>query len=126
MPEQQQQGGVVVHSLPIKTTFRGTTDIDANFTQHTVRDESGELHNTLRGRTLIGREVVLPPTYALVCASLAKRQQTQGAAGQSVAALVQVEATASDVHVSAATDRFCLWEHDKRPERPAALLQWLG
>ncbi|ORC85898.1 putative ribonuclease H1/H2 small subunit [Trypanosoma theileri] len=127
---QQQQQASVVHSLPIKTNFRGTTDVDENFTKYVKRSENGDLHNNFRGRTLIGREVLIPPSYVLICAGLFKQEQKSpfDAAGQSTStssALAQVEASAADVSITATTDRYYLWDHDKRPERSQALQQWI-
>ncbi|ESL10720.1 hypothetical protein TRSC58_01542 [Trypanosoma rangeli SC58] len=121
----------VVHSLPVKTTFRGTTDVAENFSRHMVRTEGGELRNRLRGRTLIGREVVLPQSYVLACVSFVPRQQQQQAteaAGRltsSAPPSAQVEASAADVRVTAIADSLCVWEHDKQPERAEALGHWL-
>ncbi|RNF19095.1 putative ribonuclease H1/H2 small subunit [Trypanosoma conorhini] len=132
--DQQAQPGCpwAVHSLPIKTTFRGTTDVVENFSRHIVRTEGGELRNRLRGRTLIGREVVLPPSYVLACTSFVPRPQQQpqateaaGRLASSPPPLAQLEAAAADVRVTATADSFCMWEHDKRPERVEALGQWL-
>ncbi|RNF09302.1 putative ribonuclease H1/H2 small subunit [Trypanosoma rangeli] len=121
-----------VHSLPVKTTFRGTTDVVENFSRHIVRTEGGELRNRLRGRTLIGREVILPPSYVLACVSFVPRrqQQQQGteAAGRlafSAPPSAQMEASAADVRVTATADSLCVWEHDKPPERAEALGHWL-
>ncbi|PBJ69748.1 putative ribonuclease H1/H2 small subunit [Trypanosoma cruzi] len=128
---RQERDACVVHSLPFKTTFRGTTDIEENFSRHIEHTENGGLRNTLRGRTLIGREVVLPPSYVLAVTSFMPRQQYPlgtGAAGcvtSSAPSLAQVEAVASDVRITATEDRFCVWEHDKQPERVDALAHWL-
>nr|CCC89426.1 conserved hypothetical protein [Trypanosoma congolense IL3000] len=127
---------ITVHSLPVKTNFRGTTDVDVNFTRQTVIDSKGELHNTLRGRKLIGHEVKLPSSHVLVCASFHNKspvamttaKKSFGVAafpGNAPPAVAQVEAKAHDVHIKAVVDRFAVWEHDKVPERSQILLQWL-
>ncbi|KAH9598339.1 Ribonuclease H2 [Trypanosoma melophagium] len=128
--QQQQQHASVVHSLPIKTNFRGTTDVDTNFTKYMTHGENGELRNTFRGRTLIGREVLLPPSHIFTCAEFSENQQKTvfDAAGQSAStalALAQIEASAEDVYITATTDRYYLWDHDKQPERSNAIRQWI-
>ncbi|KAG8347208.1 hypothetical protein TRVL_01959 [Trypanosoma vivax] len=124
-----EQHAQVIHSLPIKTTFRGTTDVGENFTSHTVRGDNGELRNALRGRMLIGQEVKLPASHAIVCVSFTNNNTTptgyRASGTSSAAPPTLLEVSASDVCVQVVTDRFCLWEHDKKPERPDALLHWL-
>ncbi|CBH09160.1 ribonuclease H1/H2 small subunit, putative [Trypanosoma brucei gambiense DAL972] len=134
--EGQCNAPVVIHSLPVKTNFRGTTDVTVNFTQHTVRGEGGELRNALRGRTLIGREVILPSSYVIACASFTNKPPIAEAGGRKSGGAAacfdttqpssaQVEAAAGDMRITAVAERFCIWEHDKKPERSEMVTQWL-
>jgi hypothetical protein len=74
---------VAVHRLPVKTTFRGTTDMH-HFTDGIRQPEApaGPLKARLRGRRLVGRPVTVPPSTlgAILVTSLDAARSSQEAA----------------------------------------------
>jgi len=113
----------VVHSVPIKTDFEGSTDIAENFTSTiTVDAESGLQRTTLRGRSLLGRTIELPPSHVISLVTTTVDPATRCVSQQGEEELVlphqfQLETTAA---------QYTQWEHDRIPTGCDTLQQWIA
>ncbi|KAG5509898.1 hypothetical protein JKF63_07543 [Porcisia hertigi] len=126
---------LVFHSLPVQTTFDGTTDVHENFTSAMKRDpDDGLWRATLRGRALLGEEVQLPEGYLVAMTSITATANvpcsipsTSAHPSTSAPPDTQVdELEVSDqVLLQTCAPRYVVWEHDKAPARAASISQWI-
>eukprot|EP00796_Vickermania_ingenoplastis_P002124 gene2124-1300_t len=131
------EGGALIQSLPFATPFRGRTDVEREFTRHTIRkkrargeattadadapDSEGSaaeiLMNQFRGRELCGKVVQLPTGYGIGLARLSG----------SLSATSQPSPPRRLVMASGApASSYIVWGHDKPPEGAAVLCRWIA
>ncbi|KAL7702911.1 Ribonuclease H2 non-catalytic subunit (Ylr154p-like) [Lotmaria passim] len=119
--------GVAFHSLPIQTDFDGTTDVRENFTSVMTQDLKHHLwHATLRGRSLVGKEVHLPDDYAVALVAVSDNAPTSFSTAFTAKEKECAIDVPSRIFVKAAAPSFIQWEHDRPPAAAATVPQWIA
>lgn len=123
----------VVHSLPVQTTFIGTTDVENELTSAMVRDDAqdGQWKASLRGRTIVGQNVQLPTSHALALVHLRSPVSQKSIASRRSTCYSPTDGDneielLDDISVLATASEYLQWEHARPPDGTAALGQWIA
>lgn len=83
-------------------------------------------HATLRGRSLVGKEVHLPDDYAVALVAVSDNAPTSFSTAFTAKEKECAIDVPSRIFVKAAAPSFIQWEHDRPPAAAATVPQWIA